>query len=112
MTSPDSFSATDADGTVSTVPLAAFESAQARSSHTIWTLIVCWAVTVVVLGFALICAMSTTTETTDEYVTTTTSTDVSQDADNSGANYFSNGDLISDGSETDGQTDSTDDQAN
>lgn len=89
--------------TVQQVPMASFEAAQARHNHLLITLIIGWTVTVIVLGFALICAMSYTEETMEEIVTT----EVSQDADNYGSNYFANGDLTND-SAPDGQEDQND----
>lgn len=74
--------------TVQQVPMASFEAAQARHNHLLITLIIGWTVTVIVLGFALICAMSYTEEAVEEVYT-----EVAQTADNAGSNYFANGDL-------------------
>lgn len=75
------------------VPMACFEAEQARTSHIIYCLIVGWMVSVVVLGFALIGAIAYEEETVSEVITT----DVNQQADNDGATYFANGDLINGG---------------
>lgn len=73
------------------VPMACFEAEQARTSHIIYCLIVGWMVSVVVLGFALIGAIAYEEETVSEVMT------VNQEADNEGATYFANGDLINGG---------------
>lgn len=95
---------------VQQVPMASFEAAQARHNHLLVTLIVCWTVSIVVLGFALICAMSYTEEAVEEIVTTETSTEVAQNADNSGSNYFAGGDMSNGyaNSEANGQDDQDD----
>lgn len=74
-----------------TVPMASFESQASRHNRVVIWLIVAWMVSVIVLGFALICSMSVSQETTDEFTTTTT--EVDQAADNAGSNYFANGDM-------------------
>lgn len=91
---------------VSMIPMSALEAAQARHASVVKMLIVSWMVSVIVLAFALICCLSYSEEATEEIVTTTT--EVAQDADNSGSNYFSNGDLLN-GSQADRQADGNED---
>lgn len=79
------------ESSIQQVPMAAFEAEQARTSHIIYTLIVGWAVSVIVLGFALIAAISYEAEEISEVTT------VEQSADNDGSTYFANGDLINGG---------------
>lgn len=80
---------------VQMVPMAAYEAQAERHHHTVRTLVVCWMVSVVVLAFALICSMSYTEEavTETETITAETLTDVSQEANENGSNYYSGGDM-------------------
>lgn len=68
------------------VPLAALEAESARHAKTLKYLIIAWAVSVIFLCSALMVSV------TSEEETVTESTEVSQEADNSGANSFVAGD--------------------
>lgn len=80
------------------VPLAAFEAQAERNVRTVKYMSLGWVISVILLTFALMVSMSYT----EEVVTETT--EVEQDADNYGSNYFANGDLTN-GSEAGSQED-------
>lgn len=97
----------DNNANVQQVPMASFEAAQARHNHLIVTLIICWTVTIIVLGFALICSMSYTEEAVEEIVTTET---ITQDSGDGGANHYIGGDLNGEANYNEnGQTDQEND---
>lgn len=95
---------------IETVPLAAFEAQSERYTRIIAHICIGWAVCVIMLAVVLIFAISYEVETVEEAVETTT--EVVQDADNYGRNYFAGGDMSNDGEangydyqENDGQND-------
>lgn len=83
----------DTDGSVLITLL---ESQAARFGRIIKVLLVCWAVSMVLMGSLFVCLINSAEEEMTETVT-----EVSQDADNSGSNVFSGGDYY--GSEANGQ---------
>lgn len=82
----------DTDGSVLITLL---ESQAARFSRIIKVLLVCWAVSMILMGSLFVCLINSATE--EE----TTTTEVAQEADNYGSNVFTHGDYY--GSEADYQ---------
>lgn len=82
-----------ADTSIETVPMAAHEAQAERYTRIIVFTAIGWAVSVLLLSIILMFAISTEVETLEEVVTTETTTDVAQHAEDSGSNYFSGGDM-------------------
>lgn len=95
---------------IQTVPLAAFEAQGERNTRIIAHMAIGWCISVIVLAIVLLFAISVDYETVEEVVTTETSTDVAQHADNNGSNYFAGGDMSN--GDTDSEADGQDDQNN
>lgn len=83
----------DTDGSVLITLL---ESQAARFGRIIKVLLVCWAVSMVLMGSLFVCLINSA----EEEMTETVTTEVSQDADNAGSNVFTHGDYY--GSEANG----------
>lgn len=76
------------------IPFAAYESAQERNSRTLKNLFACWAISIIMVAMALCTLLAVSLSY--EYETVTETTEVAQDADNYGSNYYAGGDMNSD----------------
>lgn len=83
------------------VSLAAYESLSSRFTRIIKYMVLGWAASVIALGLVLVIAIGYS----EEVVTETTTSEVMQDADNSGSNVYSGGDYY-------GYADSTGEESN
>lgn len=71
-----------------TIPLAAYEAQASRFTRIIKYLIFGWVVSVVALGLVLVISLSYS----DEVITETTSSEISQDSGDNGSNNYYDGD--------------------